>query len=116
MLIRAYGLYWNPDIVDWGKPGQGNKGSLDGTVKKGGRSHSIDFWNVYGVYVLHHEFRPIYVGKASATRLGLRLRNHLTDRFAGRWDMFSWFSLSKINTTSGGVSKPVTCPPFLVQG
>jgi hypothetical protein len=106
MLIRTYGMFWNPDIVDWGQQGPGNKGTLAGTVKKGGRTHSIDFWDAYGIYVLHHEFRAIYVGQAARMRLGPRLRNHLTDRFAGRWDMFSWFSLSKVNTTSGTVSDP----------
>jgi hypothetical protein len=106
MLIRAYGLFWNPDIVNWGKPGQGNKGALEGRVKKGGKTYTIDFWEAYGLYVLHHDFKPIYVGQAAETRLGTRLRTHLTDRFAGRWDMFSWYSLSKINTTYGNVSNP----------
>ncbi len=106
MLIRAYGLFWNPDIVDWGKKGAGNKGRLLGQIKKGGRRYSIDFWNAYGIYVLHYECRAVYVGQASDTRLGHRLRNYLTDRFAGRWDMFSWFSLSKVNTTSKNVNEP----------
>jgi len=104
MLIRTYGMFWNPDIVDWGQQGPGQGGELLGRVK--GPNHPIDFWNAYGIYVLHNEFRPIYIGQAASTRLGPRLRNHLTDRFAGRWDMFSWFSLSKVNTTTGDVSDP----------
>ena len=52
MLIRAYGTFWNPDIVDWGQKGAGNQGKLLGKVKKDNRSHLIDFWNAYGVYVL----------------------------------------------------------------
>ena len=99
-------MFWNPEIVDWGQQGPGNKGTLAGKVRKSGRVHSIDFWNAYGIYVLHHEFRAIYIGQAASMRLGPRLRNHLTDRFAGRWDMFSWFSLSKVNITSGKVSEP----------
>jgi hypothetical protein len=106
MLIRAYGMYWNPDVVDWGAPGAGNQGELIGKVKQDDRTHSINFWDVYGIYVLHQDFSAVYVGKASETRLGMRLRNHLTDRHAGRWDMFSWFSLSKIRTTKGDVSDP----------
>jgi hypothetical protein len=106
MLIRAYGLHWNPDLVNWGRPGAGNKGKLLGKVKLSGRTHEIDFWEVYGIYVLHNDFRPIYVGKSAETRLGYRMRNHLTDRLAGRWDMFSWYSLSKVNTTSKSVSSP----------
>jgi hypothetical protein len=108
MLIRAYGSYWNPDIVDWGKQGAGNQGRLLGDIRRNGTVHQIDFWNAYGIYVLHDDFRAIYVGKAAQTRLGPRLRNHLTDRFAGRWDMFSWFALSKVNTTSRSVSTPGT--------
>ena len=108
MLIRAYGMYWNPEVVDWGTPGAGNQGTLIGSVKRDGRSYHIDFWNAYGVYVLHHEFAAVYVGKAATTRLGARLRNHLTDRHAGRWDMFSWFSLSKVRVTQKDVSDPGT--------
>lgn len=106
MLIRAYGHYWNPDIVEWGQKGPGGQGRLLGTVKQNGRNYEIDFWNAFGIYVLHDEFRAIYVGKAASTRLGPRMRNHLTDRFAGRWDMFSFFSLSKVNVTSKNVAEP----------
>ena len=106
MLIRAYGHYWNPDIVEWGQRGPGGQGQLLGKVRVNGTNHEIDFWNAFGIYVLHDDFRAIYVGKAASTRLGPRIRNHLSDRFAGRWDMFSWFSLSKVNVTSRGVAEP----------
>lgn len=108
MLIRAFGMFWNPDIVDWGQRGAGNQGKLIGSVKMNKNTYDIDFWNAYGIYVLHNEYRPTYVGKAAATRLGARLRDHLTDRHAGRWDMFSWFSLSKVNTTTRNVGDPGT--------
>jgi hypothetical protein len=108
MLIRAYGMYWNPDITDWGRQGAGNQGKLLGKIKRNGTSHTIDFWNAFGIYVLHDEFRCIYIGQAASTRLGPRLRNHLTDRFAGRWDMYSWFSLSKVNVTTSSTSDPGT--------
>lgn len=106
MLIRAYGLNWNPDIIDWGKQGAGNNGKLLGTVKLGNKTLEIDFWETYGIYVLNNDFRPVYVGKAASTRLGYRLRNHLRDRLAGRWDTFSWFSLSKVNKTTKTMSSP----------
>lgn len=108
MLIRAYGSFWNPEIVSWGSVGAGNVGQLTGTVKLNGRKHRIDFWHAVAIYVLHERFRPVYVGKALGTRLGPRLRAHLNDRFAGRWDMFSWFSLSTINTTNPGLRAPGT--------
>lgn len=106
MLIRAFGLLWNPDTVDWGTRGRGNRGALKGRVRRDGRQYRIDFWEAKGVYVLHADFKTIYVGKADRQRLGPRLRDHLTDRFAGRWDMFSWFSLSTIATTYNGVRAP----------
>jgi hypothetical protein len=108
LLIRAYGSFWNPDIVNWGKAGRGNAGQLSGKVKINGQSHTIDFWEAIGIYVLHDQFQPVYVGKAIGTCLGPRLRHHLSDRFAGRWDMFSWYSLSTINTTNPGLRDPGT--------
>ena len=108
MLIRAYGMYWNPEVVDWGSRGAGNKGALDGKIKHKKRTYRIDFWDGLGIYVLYEQFRPIYIGKAVSTRIGPRVRNHLTDRFAGRWDMFSWFSQSTINTTTRTLRAPGT--------
>ena len=53
MLIRAFGQYWNPDIVDWGKKGPNNKGRLLGDVKfSDGQTLPIDFWEAKGIYVL----------------------------------------------------------------
>lgn len=106
MLIRAYGTYWNPDMIDWGSKGAGNKGTLKGTIKVNGKSHSVDFWEGKGIYVLHAEFSAVYVGKAFSKCLGSRVRDHLTDRFAGRWDMFSWFTLSTVNHLQGDVTSP----------
>lgn len=106
MLVRAYGLYWNPEVVDWGTVGQGNKGNLIGRVRLNNKNHQVDFWDALGIYVLHDQFSPVYVGKAVSTRLGPRMRNHLTDRFAGRWDMFSWFSQSTINSTTNTLRVP----------
>jgi hypothetical protein len=28
MLIRAYGMFWNPEIVDWEQQGPGNRGTF----------------------------------------------------------------------------------------
>jgi hypothetical protein len=96
MLIRAFGQYWNPDIVDWGKQGPGNQGQLLGTGKWGSRTITIDSWRQHGIYVLHDEFNCVYVGRTSGQFLGKRLRDHLTDRFAGRWDMFSWYGIDSV--------------------
>jgi len=105
MLIKAFGSYWNPDIVDWGSKGPGNKGTLSGKVKINGKTLTVDMWEAKALYVLSEEFRCVYVGQAFDRPLGPRLRDHLTDRFAGRWDMFSWFSISNI-TKTGKISFP----------
>jgi hypothetical protein len=106
MLIKAYGLFWNPDMVEWGKQGPGNEGHIIANVKIAKESAKIDFWNSRGIYILHENFRTIYVGRAWRVPLGTRLRSHLTDRFAGRWDMFSWFSMSKPNKLAKNVGRP----------
>ena len=68
MLIKSYGQFWNPDIVDWGKKGAGNEGKLLGKIKAEsvayGNKHEINFWEAKGIYVLHSDFKAIYVGKA----------------------------------------------------
>jgi len=105
MLIRAYGELWNPDIIDWGSPGAGNKGKLIGIVPIAEGKHEIDFFEANGIYVLYNEYRAVYVGKADDSSIGSRLRTHLSDRLAGRWDMFSWYSITKINKTTKTLAK-----------
>lgn len=43
MLIKAYGTFWNPDIVDWGSVGSGNGGKLIGVIKKDKIPKDINF-------------------------------------------------------------------------
>lgn len=106
MLIRAFGQFWNPETIEWGKRGRNNRGKLLGRARQNGRWYAIDFWDARGVYVLHSDFKTIYVGKSIDRAMGARLRDHLSDRFAGRWDMFSWFSLSTIAVTEARLRKP----------
>jgi hypothetical protein len=106
VLIKSYGLYWNPDIIDWGAVGAGNAGHLAGEIKRKKKKHVINFWGAKGIYVLHSDFKSVYVGKAFKTTIGKRLRDHLADRFAGRWDMFSWFSISNPRITQKDVATP----------
>ncbi|MEZ8193246.1 GIY-YIG nuclease family protein [Vibrio sp. 10N.286.46.A8] len=107
MLIKAYGTFWNPEIIDWGSRGAGNCGQLLGDVKfEDNSKKEIDFWDAKGIYVLHNDFKTIYVGKAFKTSIGKRLRDHLTDRLAGRWDMFSFYSVSAPKKIDGGVTIP----------
>jgi hypothetical protein len=104
VLIRAYGEFWSPDLVDWGKPGRGLKGKLEGWLGTQRKPVTIDVWDQRGIYVLQHEWRVVYVGKTGETALGARIRNHLTDRHAGRWDSFSWYGVRGV-TAEGELSK-----------
>lgn len=114
MLIRLYGQFWNPDAVQWGGKGAGNKGQLLGKVTTDSDKKKIlDFWEARGVYTLYEDFRLVYVGQSLTGKdgcLGKRLRDHLTDRFAGRWDMFSWFSMSSLreNTLRNPGTRQIT--------
>ena len=106
MLIKSYGSYWNPDIIDWKQSMlEGEVKELDSQTKKQ-KKYTINFWDAKGIYVLHSEFRAIYVGKAFKTSIGKRVSDHLVDRLAGRWDMFSWFSVSNPRFTQNDVSQP----------
>ena len=105
MLVKCYGQYWNPDVVNW-SGGIGGDGFLHGDIRRDRVKYKIDFWKARGIYVLYSDFKAVYVGKAYKTSIGKRLRDHLTDRMAGRWDMFSWYSVSSPRITQGDVSQP----------
>ena len=105
MLVKCYGQLWNPDIIEWGGAGAG-AGKLFGNIKYKRAKRQINFWEAKGIYVLHSDYKSIYVGKAFSTSIGSRLRDHLTDRHAGRWDMFSWYSVSSPRFTQQDVSQP----------
>lgn len=58
MLIRAFGLFWERDEVDW-RPGPGGQFRLLGRV--GGKSKNLrvaDFREQKGVYVLYNDHGP----------------------------------------------------------
>ena len=95
-LIHFYGELWNPDIIDWGTRGAGNKGEMRGKFKRDKKTSEVNFWEQRGIYALYLDFQLVYVGQVFDGPLGKRLRDHLTDRFGGRWDMFSWFGASTV--------------------
>lgn len=99
MLIRAYGEFWDPEPVDWGKVGAGNRGRLEGRFGPASKPTTVDVWDQRGIYVLHHDWRVVYVGKTGKTSLGSRIRTHLADGLAGRWDSFSWYGVRGVAAT-----------------
>lgn len=90
MLIRAYGLFWSADEVEW-SPGPGRRRYML-LGRQGERKPKLrlaDFRMQSGLYILYGDYGPYYVGRAD--RLGRRLKQHQNDRHAGRWSRFSWF-------------------------
>ncbi len=95
MIIHDYGRFWNPLVVDW------RSKTLKGYVRRKKNEGARDFWKANGVYVLHKDFELVYVGRTTNQPIGDRLKYHLIDNLAGRWNSFSWFSVS--TPTSDGV-------------
>ena len=96
MLIRAYGLFWSADEVDW-FPGGGPGNAYMLLGHQGERTPKlrvVDFRMQSGLYILYGDYGPYYVGKAD--RMGRRLKQHLKDRHAGKWSRFSWFGFRPV--------------------
>jgi hypothetical protein len=98
MLIKAYGLFWRADEVTW-HPGRGARGQFMLLGRRGTNRPTlqlVDFRQQSGLYILYGDYGPYYVGRAD--RLGRRLKQHLGDRHAGKWDRFSWFGFRAVLT------------------
>lgn len=90
-IIRALGMFWRRDLVEW-----------RGTPELLGRQQGgdvVDFCDQRGVYLLHDVQRVVYVGQAASQPIGQRLMQHTVDRLNGRWDRFSWFGLRAVTAT-----------------
>lgn len=83
-IINAFGIYWNRNLVHWK-----STPDLLGIQQVG--ATEVNFKDQKGIYLLHDGRETIYVGQAIEQPLGKRLKDHTTDRLAGRWDRFSWF-------------------------
>jgi hypothetical protein len=86
MLIKAYGLFWSKDEVNW-DPGKGNRGQFKLLGHRGKNRPGVrvaDFRRQSGLYILYGNYGPHYVGLTRADRLGTRLKEHRTDPPRGR--------------------------------
>ena len=108
MTVKNYGLMWDRECVHWGGT-KGNPGRLMGfgpigSAKK--NQNDVDFREQIGVYILYWGEKVIYVGQAGVgdSTLFSRLKDHLEDHLADRWDRFSWFGVRSVNKT-GKLSK-----------
>ena len=108
--VQNFGLFWATKFVDW------DEKTLEGRYRpyqykkrlKPKEEERVNFWGQKGVYVLHQNFTPIYVGQIGVIRrtndtedkairvLGDRLKEHLNDDLAGKWDRFSWFGFHRV--------------------
>lgn len=118
-LINAFGMYWSRNNVLWAATprilGQQQPGST-----------SVNFCGQKGVYLLHDGRAVIYVGRTTEQPLGIRLRQHVSDRLNGRWDRFSWFGVYSVSddaslNTSAAVTFDlsmliVTMEALLIEG
>ena len=104
-MIKTYGLYWATNRVNWGRPGHGGQGELLGSATRGDVDNCVDFRDQRGAYALYAEFELVYVGQTGGrnNRLLSRLRSHLGDHLAERWDRFSWFGTQWV-TQAGALS------------
>lgn len=97
MIIKVYGEYWSRDRVDW------SRRAMLG-VRKGKKPCNV--WQQRGIYALYKDFELAYVGKADTRHMGVRLKEHTTDRFAERWNAFSFFGICEVDA-HGNAKQPV---------
>ena len=105
-IVRNMGLYWHRARVRWRGNRKVGRHRLAGRRAVAKRQGEVDFWIQTGIYALYADYRLVYVGQAGLTDkscLGTRLKQHLTDDLAGRWDMFSWFGLQSVRKTDNQV-------------
>ena len=97
-FIRAYGMFWQAEEIDWTGEFTGRRREILGRVGKNSPGLEVaNFWEQQGIYVLYNDYGPYYVGQTvgAGMNLGKRLRHHHEGTnlspHAGKWDRFSWF-------------------------
>jgi hypothetical protein len=100
-LIRNFGLFWDKEEVQWGKPKK--TGKLLGVHATAKRDGNVDFRNQIAIYAIYDAaFNLVYVGQTGSgdQRLMKRLNNHRTDHISQRWKYFSWFGLCWVKNSN----------------
>ncbi|PKR59708.1 hypothetical protein [Thalassospira lohafexi] len=101
MKVTSFGQFWRLDEIDW-SPGKGYRNSFRFLGRVGanrGKIRICDFRNQQGIYILFDNYGPTYVGLTRQQGLGKRLKDHLSDHLANKWDRFSWYGF-----------RPIGCP------
>jgi hypothetical protein len=52
-----------------------------------------------GIYILYGDYGPHYVGLTVRRGIGVRLKEHRSDRLRNRWDRFSWYGFRNVGET-----------------
>ena len=99
-LINAFGMYWSREKVLWT-----DKPSILGQQQY--QSSPVNFYHQRGVYVLYDDRTVIYIGRIVDQPLGLRLKQHISDRLNGRWNRFSWFGIYPVKEDGSLETTPV---------
>ena len=89
-VISSFGMFWRKTAVEWVATPK-----LLGVQKA--EAKPVDFCRQVGIYLLYDGREVIYVGRSTDRPLGRRLYEHTNDRFAARWDRFSWFGLLPVS-------------------
>ena len=107
LTVKAYGLYWDRNIVDWNP----TRGQLWGQQDE--NASPVNFADQDGLYLLHSWNEIVYVGQTFSSKgdAGLygRLRYHHTDRDkrkSDRWDTFSWFGFRPVDDNGELLAAP----------
>lgn len=88
--IKAYGILWDRRGVYWTRSPRlyGKQDKDDGKP--------IDMSEQRGIYVLHDNSTPIYVGRAIDSSIISRLKKHTQNRLKDKWNRFSWFGFRRL--------------------
>ena len=98
LTVKAYGLYWNRNLVDWTPGPSSRQAQLLGDAGSGW----VNFADQDGIYLLQSGNETVYAGQSytpgtDAAGLYGRLRSHhRSNRKADRWDTFSWFGFRPV--------------------
>jgi len=98
--IHAFGLFWRCEEIDW-FPGAGKSGAFRLLGRRGKNTGTLrltDFRDQHGIYILYGNYGPHYVGLTRTQGLGARLKQHMSNENANRWDRFSWFGFKQVLT------------------
>jgi hypothetical protein len=92
-------MFWSVEEVNWFPGHTGARFELLGRRNKKSPALQVcDFRFQTGIYVLYDDYGPYYVGLTRHQPIGNRLRQHLVDAHAGKWDRFSWFGFRRVLT------------------